>query len=57
MGVTLARIDCLALGTVKDEKRLYLEVADIAGQLVQSQKRRLQPCIVNLESGKPRYPF
>ena len=41
VGVTPARIDRLALGTIEGEKRLHLEVADIAGQLAQPQKRRL----------------
>ena len=41
VGVTPARIDCLALCTIEGEKRLHLEVADIAGQLAHPQKRRL----------------
>jgi len=41
VGVTPARIDCLALCTIEGEKRLHLEVTDIAGQLTHPQKRRL----------------
>ena len=41
VGITSARIYCLAFRTIEDEKRLHLEVADIAGQLVHPQKRRL----------------
>jgi hypothetical protein len=41
VGITPARIDCLALGTIEGKKRLHLEVADIAGQLAHPQKRRL----------------
>ncbi|GEM_PF-4457469 len=41
VGITPARIDCLALSTIEGEKRLYLEVADIAGQLAHPQKRSL----------------
>jgi len=41
VGITPACIDCVALGTIEGEKRLHLEVADIAGELTQSQKRRL----------------
>ena len=41
VGITPARIDCLALRTIKGEKSLHLEVADIAGQLAHPQKRRV----------------
>ena len=39
VGITPARIDRLALGTIEGEKRLHLEVADIAGELSHPQKR------------------
>ena len=41
VGITPARIDCLAISTSEGEKRIHLEVADIAGQLAHPQKRRL----------------
>ena len=41
VGVTPACVDYLALSTIEGEKRLHLEVADIAGQLAHPQKRRL----------------
>ena len=34
VGITSACIDCVALGTIEGEKRLRLEVADIAGELM-----------------------
>ena len=39
VGITSACIDRLALGTIEGEKRLHLEVADIAGKLTHPQKR------------------
>ena len=39
VGITPARIDCLTLGTIEGEKRLHLEVADIAGEPSHPQKR------------------
>jgi hypothetical protein len=39
VGITSACIDCLALYAIKGEKRLHLEVADIAGELTHPQKR------------------
>ena len=38
VSVTPARIDGLALHTIKGEKRLHLKIADITGELTHPQK-------------------
>ena len=57
VGITSACIDCVALGTIEGEKCLHLEVADIAGSPRIPKNVVCQPCIVNLKSGRPPYPF
>jgi hypothetical protein len=57
VGITSACIDCVALGTIEGEKCLHLEVADIAGEPTHPKNVVCQPCIVNLKSGRPPYPF